>query len=532
MENVIIESLIAQKRVVTTADLATPANDYMVVGVYQNGTSKSKGDGTSYKNYVISIAELLGGGSAYTASNGIVLIGNDFQLASGSASLAWAPDGNKFGAEKYIGTNDNFALPFRVFSKEVARFTTDAPGSTRMYINANTNLHGSNAGIQYSSDGSSPNRSQIRFNLYGANTGAPGVTGFKSRGAGIGSTASVLAGDNLFRITSIGVSGNNTSINLASLIDVRVASVLPGYLATDFVIALNSIAGVMTERLYVTSEGNVGIGTSTPGASLHVQGSDSTSANFGLKVQDIAGNLSLYIRNDGAFILGQNATAFDAYSVTVGAISTTIGTRAIAVGPQTTAASYSVVIGDTSYTIGGASTFNTLIGAGSLINGNTNLAIGGGNNVVGSRNVFLGSNMGALNVNDAIVIGNQMTTLGAGTLVIGQGNSFNTWMSITGNTLKRTLRMHATDASGGSVINNSELSLKSSYYNGAVPVDHDFKLSHIMDTVAPTSHVEFTIAGNTRMDIYSDGRIRMSNLPIVAGAPGELWNNAGVVNIA
>ena len=271
MEDVTIVSLIAQGRVVTTPDLINPLSDYMVVGVYQKGTNKMKGDGASYKNYVISIAELLGGGSAYTASNGVVLIGNDFQLASGANAKAWAPDGNTFGAEKYIGTNDNFALPFRVNNNEVLRITNDPAGSTRFYFNATTNLHASNAGIQYSSDGTSPNRSQIRFNLYGANTGAPGVTGFKSRAVGIGNLGSVLAGDNLFRITSIGVSGNNTGINLASLIDVRVNQVFPGYVSTDFVVALNSNAGVMTERFYVTSEGNVGIGTSTPIAKLQVQ---------------------------------------------------------------------------------------------------------------------------------------------------------------------------------------------------------------------------------------------------------------------
>lgn len=86
MEDVTIESLIAQRRVVTTADLIAPANDYMVVGVYQKGTNPMKGDGTSYKNYVISIAELLGGGSVYTASNGITLVGNDFQLTSNNIS--------------------------------------------------------------------------------------------------------------------------------------------------------------------------------------------------------------------------------------------------------------------------------------------------------------------------------------------------------------------------------------------------------------------------------------------------------------
>ena len=320
MEDVTIESLIAQGRVVTTPDLINPLSDYMVVGVYQKGTNKMKGDGASYKNYVISIAELLGGGSAYTASNGVVLIGNDFQLASGANAKAWAPDGNTFGAEKYIGTNDNFALPFRVNNNEVLRITNDPAGSTRFYFNATTNLHASNAGIQYSSDGTSPNRSQIRFNLYGVNTGAPGVTGFKSRGVGIGTTASVLAGDNLFRITSIGVSGNNTSINLASLIDVRVASVLPGYLATDFVIALNSLAGVMTERLYITSEGNVGMGTNNPTARLHVKGADNTLITYAERIENSDATPIFYISNTGVVTARGSSGQGEIHITSVGGI--------------------------------------------------------------------------------------------------------------------------------------------------------------------------------------------------------------------
>lgn len=182
---------------------------------------------------------------------------NPFLTLNQLSATAWNLDGNTNGAEKYIGTNDNFELPFRTNNNEVARFTTDGAGLTRFYINQTTNLHGSNAGIQYSTDGTSPNRSQIRFNLYGSNTGAPGVTTFKSRGVGIGALASVLAGDNLFRLTTIGVSGNNSSINLASLIDVRVAAVFLGYVATEFIVGLNSLAGTISEKFKVGSEGTV-----------------------------------------------------------------------------------------------------------------------------------------------------------------------------------------------------------------------------------------------------------------------------------
>jgi len=172
---------------------------------------------------------------------------------------AWVLNGNTNGVEKYIGTNDNYALPFRVNNNEVARFTTDGAGLTRLYINANTNLHGSNAGIQYST--TFANRAQLRTNAYGNHTGVPGITGFKSRGATVGSTQSVLAGDTLFRITAIGISGDNSSLNLAAFIDVKVPTggVFSSYVATDFTVDLMNLAGVRSEKFKVTSEGNIKI---------------------------------------------------------------------------------------------------------------------------------------------------------------------------------------------------------------------------------------------------------------------------------
>jgi len=86
MEKTTIENLVANRRIVTTLDLINPINDYVVVGIYQEGTNQYRGDGTSYKDYAISIAELLGGGSVYTGSNGIALVGNDFQFASQNIS--------------------------------------------------------------------------------------------------------------------------------------------------------------------------------------------------------------------------------------------------------------------------------------------------------------------------------------------------------------------------------------------------------------------------------------------------------------
>jgi len=62
MDDVIVESLVANNQVVTLAELTDQANDFLIVAVYQNPKNRRRGDGTTYKNFVISVAELTSGG--------------------------------------------------------------------------------------------------------------------------------------------------------------------------------------------------------------------------------------------------------------------------------------------------------------------------------------------------------------------------------------------------------------------------------------------------------------------------------------
>lgn len=248
---------------------------------------------------------------------------NPFVTVSALGGVSWKLDGNTNGAEKYIGTNDNFALPFRTNNIEVARFTTDGSGLTRLYINQTTNLHGSNSGIQYAT--TFANRAQLRVNAYGNHTGVAGITGFKSRGATVGATQSVLAGDTIFRITAIGISGDNASLNLAALVDLKVSpgGVFPAYVATDFTIDLMNLAGVRTQKFIVTSEGLVGLGTALiPTNTLHIGGTfryvDGNQAAGKVLTSDINGVASWQVAGGGGggtlaatLLLGNTSGASD-----------------------------------------------------------------------------------------------------------------------------------------------------------------------------------------------------------------------------
>ena len=67
-----------------------------------------------------------------------------------------------------------------------------------------------------------------------------------------------------------------------------------------------------TTRMFVSDAGNVGIGTTSVSARTHIQGVDSTSANYALKVDNSASSPLLYVRNDGNVGIGIIPTIADA----------------------------------------------------------------------------------------------------------------------------------------------------------------------------------------------------------------------------
>lgn len=134
-------------------------------------------------------------------------------------------------------------------------------GTNEVFIGGPTGpLHASNSGIQYST--TVANRAQIRFNQYGANTGIPGISTFKSRDATIGGLAPVIPGDVIFRATAVGVCNNapTFSIPLSGLISINVVATPLGqaYIATDYELQLVSLDGPANGRrpvFKITSEG-------------------------------------------------------------------------------------------------------------------------------------------------------------------------------------------------------------------------------------------------------------------------------------
>ncbi len=175
------------------------------------------------------------------AGNAITLttipgISEQIRIDGLASNDGWLYDGNSVLSTKYIGTNTNFDFPINTNGLEVARFSTDA----RLFMGASTALHGSNAGIQYST--LTANRAQLRGNQYGANSGVPGITSFKSRGTSIGTLAPVQAGDIIYGATGIGVTPGNL-IPLSFLSRAVVSFAGASWIATDYQMSLVPLAG-------------------------------------------------------------------------------------------------------------------------------------------------------------------------------------------------------------------------------------------------------------------------------------------------
>jgi len=141
----------------------------------------------------------------------------------------------------------------------LASIQTAGPNFGIVFINQTAKDHGSNAGIQFTT--SVANRAQFRGNQYGANSGIPGMTAFKSRGPEGGPDLPVIVGDVIYRATAIGIT-DNLSFPLSGTVSVVVESVPAGqgYIGTGYEVGLVPDTGPSNGRVqafYVSGNGIV-----------------------------------------------------------------------------------------------------------------------------------------------------------------------------------------------------------------------------------------------------------------------------------
>jgi len=322
-----IQALIANGLIAQGAQL-NPAETFLQIGVFQPGNRpKGSGNANTYKAYAISLDQITG--TAYTASNGIALIGNDFQLASnlisqftndtgyitsGGGTTDLDPvisqtnvvPGSPVSGDRYLaGTTPG--APWIVNSIEEwngASWVTTAPvlddvvfiTSTLSTLRYNGSAWVAYVGTAVLNQGNSTGSTLV----IGTNT--PQALAFKTNNV---ETARVVSG---------GSWGFGT-ITPSAKVTVK------GQGSTSATMAFDVRNSSNTLILAVRNDGNVGIGITTPTAKLYIKSPDDTIGNFGIVWANNTGTRGLSLDNDGSLLVngrqtitwanGASFTAFD-----------------------------------------------------------------------------------------------------------------------------------------------------------------------------------------------------------------------------
>lgn len=212
------------------------------------------------------------------------------QLKTFIGSNSWNKDGNTVGSLKFLGTLDNFALPFRTNNTEKARITANGEflvGTTSPLLTANVADFFKNQ-----------NQGTILF-VRNNTDGAGASSGF----AASANEAKTI----LVAINSASFSGG-TPLQIANAANVSTDSVAGLNIGTSSSTPV-SLWTNSTERIKILSTGEVGIGfTPVINTRLQVKGIDETSATFTVKFHNSTGaNNGFVLRDDGFVGIGTAA---------------------------------------------------------------------------------------------------------------------------------------------------------------------------------------------------------------------------------
>lgn len=102
----------------------------------------------------------------------------------------------------------------------------------------------------------------VRLNRFGADAVGATMSGVKSRGATIGASAAVAAGDALLALGAHGIAGDNATIAQAGvwLVEVPAGGVAAGAVSGQHSWTSTNLAGANARRMRLTSEGSLIIG--------------------------------------------------------------------------------------------------------------------------------------------------------------------------------------------------------------------------------------------------------------------------------
>jgi hypothetical protein len=476
------------------------ANQGTIVYNSTTQTFQASLNGGAYTNFQIgtpTLTQVLAAGNTTGANNILVTVGQQIDTAAaGVLNL-----GNTNATAAGIGNPAGGLSTFQVFINQ-----------------GGAALHGSNAGLQFSS--TTANRAGSRYNQYGANTGVPGITGFKSRGATVGSLASVADGDTLFRATAIGVAADNATIPLAGFISIQVPTggTQATWVATDFALQLVPLAGPTNSRrevFKITSEAAADFinGTTAP----------VTVANHGgIRYNNATPAFEVSL-NGGAWTpLITAATGLAFSSITTG-VNTT-ATMTVGTGASMLVAPGSVF---------GLST----IGVTNVVVGNATTGV---NLSTGARNTLVGSSAGSTlqSGSDNVLLGQAASTTLVTTssaIAIGSGSLAASNQFVAGSSGSPTNDVYFGKGASAAAPTNYTIHGTASTTNGTNGADitiagglanqaADAGGNIVFQTAAPAAGLTLV----NRLFIDNDGGVKWVGIP-TASAPATSGANNGTI---
>lgn len=208
-----------------------------------------------------------------------------------ASTNAFVQNGNSFGATALLGTNDNQSLAF------------ETSGSTRMFISSSGNVGIGTTSSTYNLEVVGSNTNTARF-YGGSGTAVVGIgvngtlqsSGGQFRLYGNSSVPLTLGsygvwGDLWIINGNVSIGQGTTAPTLSSRFTIK------GSGATSATTALRVENTNASASLVVLDNGNVGIGTTTPTASLHISASTSDAA-YSFLVQNSSGQTLMSVQNN------------------------------------------------------------------------------------------------------------------------------------------------------------------------------------------------------------------------------------------
>lgn len=325
MQNIVdIGSLITQGKILKTADI-DPANDYAILQKWRPGNRKRGSDIGAYESFAIPLSELLGGGSTYTASNGLTESASDIKLG-GSLTQNTAINGNYnlyFGDDVRLNTIEFYT------SSSIYLSVSDGIDQTTVSLDKDRLQV---TGIAYVTDRIGIGTPVPAFDLDITKSAATVTANIQNTLSTGYSYFEVLGDDN---VNYISLNSFNTAGGLGGLLANNTSWVIGdaaniGFInqrsTGNLIFAAGGLAA-SNEGARLTSTGDFGIAMVIPTARLHVKGVDATNTNFAAKIDNSASNPILTARNDQKVYI--KATGGFAADVTLGiaGFTDTIGWR-------------------------------------------------------------------------------------------------------------------------------------------------------------------------------------------------------------